>query len=285
MGVLLEIFLPLSLAIIMFSLGNGLIIADFARVFTRAKAFLTGVICQIILIPVIAYLCVMAFGITGEVAVGIMLLSFCPGGVTSNFFSKIAKGDVALSVSLTALVTLMSIVTVPLFVAWAVAHFMGADAPEVNAVDIALAMFAITTVPVILGMALRALAPRASVKIERGLNILAAVLFCVIVIGAVAANWSLFVENLSALAPALIVMNALLMGLGLLIAGWAGLTLQERKTVSIEVGIQNSTLGITLAPIIVGGAVAIPVMALPAAVYGITMYLVAGAFLLIMRGR
>ena len=111
MDSLVSVFLPLSLAMIMFTLGIGLTVADFRRVVERGKVFLVGALCQVMLIPVIAYGVIMAFGITGEIAAGIMLLSFCPGGVTTNAVSKFANGDVALSVSLTAVVSLLSIVT------------------------------------------------------------------------------------------------------------------------------------------------------------------------------
>ena len=124
MGILINVVLPLGLALIMFSLGLGLTFDDFARVGRRPKAFLTGAVGQIIIVPLIAFMLVGLFGLTLELAVGFMILSFCPGGVTSNMISKIAKGDVALSVSLTAVVSLLSMVTVPLLVAWSIIHFM-----------------------------------------------------------------------------------------------------------------------------------------------------------------
>ena len=285
MDFLINVVLPLSLAIIMLSLGIGLTVADFKRVAERGMAFVTGAVAQVILLPVIAYFVVTAFGLPGEIAVGFMLLSFCPGGVTSNMISKLAKGDVALSVSLTAVISLLSILTVPFLAAWSVAHFMGESAPEVSVTSLAIAMFLITTLPVAIGVTVRHFATGLADAIDRPLSILATVLFVIIVLAALAGNWGIFVENLATLGPALITLNIVLMLLGLIIAGAFGLTWLERKTISIETGIQNATLGITLAALISGVSEGFSTMALPSAVYGITMYLVALPFVLWYRSR
>lgn len=285
MDILINVVLPLSLAIIMLSLGVGLSIADFARVAQRPKAFSIGAISQVVMLPLIAYACVRAFGLSGELAVGVMLLSLCPGGVTSNMVSKLARGDVALSVSLTAVVSLLSILTVPVLAAWAVQHFMGDAAPDVSVTSLAFAMFLITTLPVAIGVAIRHSAPTFADRIDGGLSVLATVLFVLILIAALAGNWALFVENLPLLGPALVTLNVILMGLGLALAALAGLAWQSRKTISIETGIQNATLGITLAAIISGQSEGFSTMALPSAVYGITMYLVALPFVAWFRSR
>lgn len=285
MDILINVVLPISLAIIMLSLGIGLTVGDFARVFKQPRAFGIGAICQVVLVPVAAYGITRAFGLPGELAVGIMLLALSPGGVTSNMISKLAKGDVALSVSLTAVVSLLSILTVPLLAAWAVTHFMGADAPEVSVASLALAMFLISTLPVLIGVAIRHFASSFAMRVEPILSTLATVLFVVIVIAALAGNWQLFVANLGTLGPALITLNAVLMVLGLGIALVFGLAIFSAKTVSIETGIQNATLGITLAAIISGQSEGFSTMALPSALYGITMYLVAIPFVAWFRGR
>jgi bile acid:Na+ symporter, BASS family len=285
MDILINVVLPLSLAIIMLSLGIGLSIADFARVAQRPKAFSIGAISQVVMLPIVAYACVRAFGLSGELAVGLMLLSLCPGGVTSNMVSKLARGDVALSVSLTAVVSLLSILTVPVLAAWAVQHFMGDAAPDVSVTTLAIAMFLITTLPVGIGVAIRHVAPSLADRIDGGLSLLATVLFVLIVVAALAGNWALFVENLPRLGPALVTLNVVLMALGLALAALAGLAWQARKTISIETGIQNATLGITLAAIISGQSEGFSTMALPSAVYGITMYLVALPFVAWFRNR
>lgn len=285
MDILVNVVLPLSLAVIMLSLGVGLTPADFRRVLERGWVFAVGAVCQIILIPIAAYLVIIAFGLSGAIAAGVMLLAFCPGGVTSNVVSRLANGDVALSVSLTAMVSLLSIVTVPLFVGWAIVHFMGEDAPEVSVTSLAIAMFVITALPVSLGMLLRYVSPTLADRIEPKLLVLSSVLFVIMILAAIASNWELFVENFASLGPALATLNIVTMLGGLAIAAVLGLTWSEQKTISIEVGIQNGTLGITLAPIIAGVAGGIPTIGLPSAIYGAIMYMTAIPFVLWLRSR
>ncbi|MEP3054695.1 bile acid:sodium symporter family protein [Ascidiaceihabitans sp.] len=285
MDILINVVLPLSLAIIMLSLGIGLTFGDFAGVLTRLRAFGVGAVAQIIALPVVAYLVVIAFKLPGELAVGFMLLSFCPGGVTSNMITKLAKGDVALSVSLTAVISLLGLLTVPFLAAWSVVHFMGENAPQIDIATLAIAVFLITTLPVLIGVTVRHFATGFAQRIEPVLSVLATVLFVVIVLAAIAGNWALLIDNLSTLGPALIVMNIGLMLLGLGLARASGLTWNEMKTVSIETGVQNATLGIALAAIISGQSEGFSTMALPSAVYGILMYFVAAPFVAWYRKR
>jgi BASS family bile acid:Na+ symporter len=214
-----------------------------------------------------------------------MLIALCPGGVTSNVVSRLAGGDVALSVSLTALMSLVSILTVPVLISWAVAHYMGEAAPDVSVTSLALAMFLLTMLPVILGMVLRNFATPLADRIEPTLIKLASVLFVLIIIAAIASNWSLLTTNAGTLGPALLTLNLSTMIGGLLIATALGLTWRERKTISIEVGIQNGSLGITLAPLIVGATNGIPTIGLPSALYGVIMYITAIPFVLWLRSR
>ena len=285
MDLLISVGLPLSLAIIMLSLGVGLEIADFRRVLTRGYPFAIGALCQVVLLPIAAFATVKLFALPPEIAVGFMILSFCPGGVTSNILSKLAKGDVALSVSLTAVISLLSMLTVPFLAAWSIAHFMGADAPEVSITGLAIAMFLITTLPVAIGIAIRHFATGFANRIEGGLSKLATVLFILVVLAALAANWQTFSENLGVMGGGLITLNIALLLIGLGIAKAANLSWDEAKTVSIETGIQNSTLGITLAALITGTESGFSPLALPSAVYGITMYAVALPFLLWFRRK
>ncbi len=285
MDILIEVALPLSLAIIMLSLGLGLGFEDFARVARRSRAFLIGALAQIIILPVIAFCALQLVALPPELAVGVMLLSFCPGGVTSNILSKLAKGDVALSVSLTAVISLLSILTVPLLTAWAVTHFMAADAPDVNITSLAIAMFLITTLPVLIGVLVRQTAPRFATRIEPGFARLATGLFVLLVVAALATNWQLFMDNFAVLGGILVGLNILLLAVGYGISATAGLTPKERKTVAIEAGIQNSALGITLGGLVAVSTDGFSAFALPAGVYGITMYAVALPFILWARGR
>ncbi len=285
MDLLINVGLPVSLAIIMLSLGIGLEAADFRRVISRRYPFAIGAVCQVVLLPVAALVTVKIFALPPAIAVGFMLLSFCPGGVTSNILSKLAKADVALSVSLTAVISLLSIVTVPVLAAWSIDHFMGEDAPEVSISGLALAMFLITTLPVAIGVGLRHFATGLANRIDGPLSKLATILFVLIVIAALAGNWQLFVDNLGIMGAGLISLNLALLLIGLGLARAAKLSWNEAKTISIETGIQNSTLGITLAALITGTESGFSPLALPSAVYGITMYAVAIPFIAWYRNR
>lgn len=285
MDFLINVGLPLSLAIIMLSLGIGLEIADFRRVIQRGYPFAIGALSQVLLLPLAALLIVLAFDLAPEIAVGVMLLSFCPGGVTSNILSKLAWGDVALSVSLTAVISLLSILTVPLLAAWSVAHFLGADAPEVSVSGLATAMFLITTLPVAVGVTIRHYFRGAALVIEGPLSTLATILFVLIVVAALAGNWQLFIDNLGQMGAALVTLNVALLAIGTVIGMAARLSWSEIKTVAIETGIQNSTLAIALAGLITGTDSGFSPLALPAAVYGITMYAVSIPYILWARSR
>lgn len=269
----------------MLSLGIGLEAADFRRVISRRYPFAIGAVCQVVLLPVAAFLTVKLFALPATIAVGFMLLSFCPGGVTSNILSKLAKADVALSVSLTAVISLLSIITVPVLAAWSIDHFMAEDAPEVSISGLALAMFLITTLPVAIGVGLRHFAIGVANRIDGPLSKLATILFVLIVIAALAGNWQLFVDNLGIMGAGLILLNLALLLIGLGLARVAKLSWNEAKTISIETGIQNSTLGITLAALITGTESGFSPLALPSAVYGITMYAVAIPFIAWYRNR
>ena len=284
MDILIGVVLPLSLAIIMFSLGIGLTIQDFTRVVREPRAFAIGALSQMVLLPLTAYVLLLVFGVSGALAVGVMLLALCPGGVTSNIISKLSRGDVALSVSLTAIISLVGILTIPVLAAWSVTAFMGADAPPVSITSLSVAVFLITTLPVALGVALRHVAPTRAQSLDRPLSILATVLFIIIVLAALASNWGLFLANLPVIGAILVTLNLALLGLGLVLATLGGLVWQQRKTISIETGIQNATLGITLGALI-SGQDGFGEMAIPSAVYGITMYVVTAPFVAWYRSK
>ncbi len=285
MDLLINVGLPISLAIIMLSLGIGLEAADFRRVLARGYPFAIGAISQVVLIPLAAFATVTLFGLPAEIAVGVMLLSFCPGGVTSNILAKFAKGDVALSVSLTAVISLLSIVTVPILAAWSIDHFMGEAAPKVSISALATALFLITTLPVAIGVAIRHFARGFAIRVDGPLSTLASILFVLIVAAALAGNWQFFIQNLSSIGAALIALNVALLLIGLGLARIANLTWSEAKTISVETGIQNSAMGITLAALITGTTTGFSPLAVPAAVYGITMYVVVTPFILWFRSR
>lgn len=283
MDILIDVALPLSLATIMFSLGLGLTFGDFTRVVQRWRAFAVGAVSQVLLVPLAAFLILIPFDLPPEIKVGVMLLSFCPGGVTSNILSKLARGDVALSVSLTAVISLLSLVTVPILTTLTLNHFLGDAGPNVSIARLAIGMFLITTLPVLLGVSIRKALPGWAQRADPVMGRVAVALFIVIVAAALASNWALFIENFTAMGEALVALNLALLLIGLGLGRAMGLSRQESKTISIETGIQNSTLGITLAGLIAGATTGFSALALPAAVYGITMYAVALPFILWYR--
>lgn len=285
MDSLITIFLPLALAIIMFSLGLGLTVDDFRRVVTRPKAFAVGASTQLVLIPLVAYVLTILFRLPPELAVGMMILALCPGGVTANLLTKLAGGEVALSISLTGIISLVAVFTVPVLVAFFAGHFMGLDAPAIDVTVLGVSMFLITLVPVLIGLAIRSFAESTALRLDAIVSRVAVVLFVVVVVGALAANWSLFLANLTVLAPALVILNVVLLAAGIGFARMFGLTMPEGKAIALETGVQNATLGITVGSLIVEQASALPPFSLPSAVYGITMYIVSIPFVLWLRGR
>lgn len=269
---LVDLFLPAILTLIMFSLGLGLRSDDFMRVARQPRAFGLGALNQVVLLPIVGFAVATLFGLPPALAVGTMILALCPGGVLSNVLARMAGGSVPLSVSLTAVISLTSIVTLPLLTALSVRHFMGAEAPPVDVTRLGLVMFALTAVPVALGMALTAAAPVLVARISPGTIRVAFALFVVLIVAALAANWGAFVANIGVLGPALLTMNAVLLALGLLTSRLADLSVRDTTTVSIESGIQNGTLGIAVGSIVAGVATGLPETTLPTAIYSITTW-------------
>lgn len=285
MGILLTVFLPLSLAFIMFSLGLGLTVGDFARVFRRPRAFLAGAVAQLVVLPITAFLLLQVFDLPGALALGVMILAFSPGGVTSNIMTKLAGGALAVSISLTAIVSLISVITVPLLTDWAAEALMGEAAPSFDVTGLAISMFAITAVPVAIGVAVSHFATGLADRTEPAISTIATVLFVIIVVGALAANWQVFVDNVFTLGPLLIALNVLLLALGYAVAVVLGLPADERVAVAIETGVQNATLGITVGSLIAEAATGLTPFSLPSGVYGITMYAVTLPFVFWARNR
>ena len=279
---LIDVGLPLSLAIIMFSLGLGLTFGDFARVLAMPRAVLTGMAMQMAALPLVAFSLLLLFELPPAMAFGIMLLSFCPGGISSSILTRLGGGNVALSITLTGVVSLLSTLTVPVLAALAAVRFLGAEAPAINVTGIAMVMFAITAVPVAIGVLLRFVAPELTDRIENKVFGLATVLFILVVVSALVSNWALFLANVATLGPFLMALNALLLVLGVLVARLLGLSGGDALCISGEMGVQNAALGITVAGLIAQSA-GISEFAVPAAVYGITMYIVTLPAIWLMR--
>ena len=276
--------LPLALAYIMFTLGTGLKPSDFKVIAKYPKAFIVGLINQVIFVPLVALAVVLIMSPPPAIAFGIMLISFCPGGVTSNMLTYYAKGNVALSVALTGVVSLLSVVTLPILITLAFNHFMKDQAGSISAVKIGIVMFLLTTLPVTLGMLARYKFTDFMVRRSGILNGLASVFFVLIVFAAIASNWQLLQEQLAAIGLELVLIIVTLFIVSILTAKALKLSWFDTKTIAIETSIQNSTTAITLAPIIMGVST-LPVIALPAAVYGVLMYVVALPVIALIRNK
>ena len=281
---IVKVLLPLILAFIMFSLGLGLRGRDFSRVLKFPVAFGVGLLNQVVLLPLAALGLAHAFGLSSVFAVGLMVLALCPGGVTSNLLARLAGGNAPLSISLTAITSLLSILTVPLLVAFSVNHFMGEDAPAVDVTRLGLTMFLVTAVPVAIGMTLTKRCPALTERIAPRVSRTAVLLFVVIIVAALGKNWEVFSSNLGTLGPVAILLNVVMLGLGLASSKALRLDARDATTISIESGVQNGTLAIAVGGIVaaVEGQV-LPPATVPAAVYSITMYIVCVPFVIWRR--
>ena len=217
---IIDVFLPLSLVFIMFTLGLGLTLDDFTNLIHRPKAFFVGIMNQMILLPIVAFFSISLMGITKELAVGMMILASCPGGVTSNIITKLAKGDTALSISYTAIVSIITIVTLPLITGFSMKHFMGADAPPLNLLSLGLTMFLITAIPVGIGMAVRSRFRIITDSFESTATKISTVLFIIIILGALLSEWNIFVNNLSTLGAGMILLMAIMITIGYNSSKW-----------------------------------------------------------------
>lgn len=271
---IIDIFLPLSLIFIMFTLGLGLTLNDFINLVHTPKAFFVGIMNQMFLLPLVAFIIVSLMGITKEIAVGMMILASCPGGVTSNIITKLAKGDTALSISYTAVISILSIVSLPMITGFSMKYFMGADAPTLNLLSLGLTMFLITALPVGIGVLVRSKFRTFADSFESTATKISIVLFIIIIIGALASEWNTFINNLSSLGPAIIFLMVIMITIGYNSSKWFRMNNQQAVTVAIESGIQNGTVGITIGNIIINPETGLSILSIPSGVYGILMYFI-----------
>ncbi len=281
---LVEIGLPLSLAIIMFSLGLGLELDDFAKIGKFPKAFFIGFSNQLLVVPLVGFIIASSFNLSPSLSVGIMILALCPGGVTTNVLAKLANGNVALSISLTSVISLISTVTAPIIIALSLGYFQGANAPIVNLTKLGFSIFILTIVPVVLAMLVTRFLPKVTQKISKFFEVITVLLFVIIIGFILIDNWQLFIKIFPVLGPALIALNVALIIIGLLTSKIGNLSYQDRTTVAIESGVQNGTMGITIAALLLStSADGFNNYAMPSAIYGITMYLITVPFIIWRR--
>lgn len=282
MGLVIDIFLPLALAFIMFALGIGLTVDDFIRVVRRPRDFLVGAVAQMVLLPLVAFAIVTVWPMPGELALGLMIIAAAPGGVTSNILTAFARGDVALSISLTAVTSLLSVVTIPVIVVAAYAHLIGGSAgQEVSVTRTALSVFAIVTVPALAGLAVRRFAARFATRIEPLTRKLSTVLFVVVLAGAIFQERANIVDYMAQAGLVTLTLNVAMMALAFGLSGLLASGPRQRVAISLECGLQNGTLAIAVATLLFGGGLVV----VPAATYSLIMFATGLLFVALLRRR
>ena len=271
---IIDIVLPLSLVFIMLTLGLGLTINDFTNLICAPRAFFVGIINQMFLLPTVAFIIILLLGLKEEMAVGVMILASCPGGVTSNIITKLAKGDTALSISYTAVISIFTVITLPLVTGFSMEYFLSINAPELNLISLCITMFLITALPVLFGMLVRYKFSDFANSFEPIAGKISTILFIIIIIGALASEWDTFKNNISTLAPAMILMMVSMISIGYYSSKWFSMNNQQAVTVAIESSIQNGTVGITIANIILNPQSGLSVLSIPSGVYSILMYFI-----------
>ncbi len=275
-SVVTAVFLPIALGVIMLGLGLSLTVADFKRVVVVPKAVLVGLACQMLILPVVCYFIAKGFGLSPEFAVGLMLLSASPGGATANLFSHLAKGDVALNITLTAVNSVLSLFTLPLIVNFALEAFMGAGKVIPLQFDKIVQVFVIVLVPVGIGMLVRRFKPGAATGLEKPVRILSSIFLVLIVGAAIAKERHQLLEMFKQVGLAALAFNVASMAVGYFVPRFLRLPKKQAVAIGMEIGIHNGTLAIAIAssPLLLAS----PKMAIPPAIYSLIMFFTAAAF-------
>ena len=274
---------PIILALIMLGLGLGLKVEDFTRVLKTPKDFFVGFVSQLIILPIVAYLLIIILKTPPEIAIGVMIIAAAPGGVTSNILTKFANGDVALSITLTAIISLISIVTVP-FIIFTSADLLGITniTENISMIGIALKMFLVVTVPVIIGMIIRKFAENFVASKAEIFNKLNIVLFVIFFIAAFYEERENFINFFKQAGLIALVLNITMMVIAFYLAKYFASGIAQRKAISLECGLQNGTLAIFVSTQIFGADI---LYATPTAAYGLTMYITGFIFVFLLKGK
>ena len=280
MNIVTDIILPIALAFIMLVLGLGLTAQDFLRVIKQPRDFFIGLFSQVILLPIVAFLIIKIWSIAPEVAIGVMIIAAAPGGVTSNLLTSFAKGDVALSISLTAIISLLCVFTIP-FIVLTSAELLGKTEAtnNVSLFNMTKDMFLIVTVPVILGMLFRKFVPNLSLKLEPTAKKISIVLFILVLLGAIAAERENVLSYFAQAGLITLTLNVLMMIIAFYVAQTFATGIKQKKSITIECGLQNGTLAIFVATSLFDGGVYV----IPAAIYSLIMFATSIIFVFIVK--
>ena len=280
MNIVTDVILPLALAFIMFVLGLGLTGSDFLRVVKQPRDFFVGAFSQIILLPIIAFILVKIWPIAPELAIGVMIIAAAPGGVTSNLLTSLAKGDVALSISLTAIISLLCVITIPFIVLTSVGLLSDSSiTQDISLFSMSRDMFLIVTVPVILGMLIRRFASGVALKFEPIAKKISIVLFVLVLLGAIVAERENVLSYFAQAGLITFVLNVVMMIVAYCVAKLLASGMKQKKCITIECGLQNGTLAIFVATSIFGGGMYV----IPAATYSLIMFATSLIFVYLVR--
>lgn len=281
-SLLTSVVLPVSLAIIMLGMGLSLVIGDFKRVFQYPKAALVGLINQLILLPIIGFSLALIFNLSPAMAVGLMIIAACPGGPTSNLITHVAKGDIALSITLTAVASLITVFTIPIILSFALSYFSNETNTSIQlpVVQTILQIMVITILPVSIGMIIRHFNKKFADKMERPMRMASTLIFIVVLAGIIAANKEILISSIKNVGLVTLLLNLITMAVGFYSARFFALNLKQSISITIECGIQNGTLAIVIATTILKQTD----LSIPAAVYSLLMFLTSG-FLMWWFGR
>jgi BASS family bile acid:Na+ symporter len=276
MNIITDVVLPIALAFIMFSLGLGLSISDFTRIFLKPKEFLVGFISQLILLPIVALILVYIWPLSPEIAIGVMILAAAPGGATSNILTSFAKGDVALSISLTAVISILSVITIPLILGISLS-LLGTNllSEGISLIDIALKMFLIVTIPVLIGMLLKNILS----SFENLSKKISTLLFFLVLLGAILAERENVIAYFAEAGLITLVLNIVMMLIAYYLSKSFIPNISQQKAITLECGLQNGTLAIVVANVFFDGGAYL----IPAATYSLIMYATALPYIYYLR--
>ncbi|PHS42205.1 MAG: bile acid:sodium symporter [Sulfurovum sp.] len=281
-GILITVILPVAVFIIMFGLGLSLRIADFTYVLKEPKAIFVGISAQIIALPLIAFFISIIFQLPPELAMGLMIISFVPGGSTSNMFTNLAKGDVALSISLTAIASLVTPFTVPLFSLWTMRYFLGTEGVvEIPLLKTIIQLFIIMILPVITGIFILSKWQKTADKLEPLIRLFSVVFLFLIAVAIIVKNKVEMIGFFMQTGVAVLTLNILVLGLGYWLAKFFQLSQKQAISIGYEVGIQNGALALIIAGTIIGNST----MMIPAVTYSLLMFISGFAFYWILKKK
>ena len=269
-----QILLPISLAIIMFGMGLSLVSGDFTRLFTYPKAVLVGLCNQLLFLPLIGFVIVVLFGLNPSMAIGVMIISICPGGPTSNLITQVSRGNIGLSVTLTALSSLITVFTIPILLSKFIAYFSGDTdvVIQIPILETMLQILVITVIPVSIGMMIRKRREAFALHMEKPMRTASTVLFVIIFLIIIIANKDNLIQAMKEVGLPTLLLNVSTMGLGYLSAKLFGITGKSQISITIESGIQNGTLAFVIATTMLNNLE----MGLPTGAYSIWMFLTGG---------